>query len=446
MALCGSMGVCRDNLRIGLGAMILALGMLACESERARTGRGGRTGGTNTSTIPGGGNNNGGNNNGGNQGTASVDLQDLLEYCAKLSACDDDEDLSLSLCANQAALFVAHARQYADPKGITGCIAAAKTVKTCDALPECDLGGRNSSEAPGSIDTERNINRCTWDENVERQCAGTVAINGNENKCQYDCAATNNQRELNLGCYMTDSGFATCGVGDGCISEQDGCVGSIRARCQEGVYQGFDDCARRDENDQCVLDSSGQTQCGLESCTQEGESCRGTVRVQCEDGVLQHIYDCAESGFKCVEGQDTNGNRKSACGERYTGCENSDCKNDEVIICRSGAETPIDCSRLDPVLSTCQLYQADGDDFTPLCAAASSARDCTGITASCDGNVATVCVGGKNQTVNCETLMTDGRCVMQIEDGLSDVRCGVPSGSGNSGGDGPGPGPGNGGG
>jgi len=358
--------------------------------------------------------------------TASVDMDDLLKFCGKFSACEDDGELTLSYCANLAAPLVAHALQYNDPRGITGCIASARTAKTCEDLPECDFGGANdATDTVGN--SGRDLDRCTWDENVMRRCEGAVAINGNENQCQTDCSATTSVYELNLSCFMNNSGFAACGVGDGCESE--GCVGSIRARCKDGVYEGFSDCDRQANNKQCVLSSLGYPECGIEACTQEGEFCRGTTRVRCRDGVLRQIEDCAEEGFKCSQGVDSEGTPASGCGEQYTGCEDSVCRSNQLIMCDSGAETPVNCRELDTAYSSCQLFESDSGDieFQPFCAVTSASRDCVGISGVCDGDVAKVCVGGKTQLVDCKALLTNGTCVNSMADGFSDVRCVIPN-------------------
>ena len=82
----------------------------------------------------------------------------------------------------------------------------------------------------------------------------------------------------------------------------------------------------------------------------------------------------------------------------------------------------IDCQFMDSSYSTCQLIQENRRD-TPMCYVPSNQRVCSGISATCEGNVAKVCVGGKLQSVDCSSVLPGGVCVLQTGNSEIDVRC-----------------------
>ena len=436
----------RFHRGLAISASSLLLVLLACDTGRTRRAVGGNAGpntptnnNNNNNNNGSNNNNNGSNNNGQNHGTASVSLQNFLEYCAKLTACNSSSSFGgISWCANFTSSYVAFAIQDSDPRGITGCIAANKNVKSCDQFQNC-LGNFTNQAGLGPIDpggcghaSPETTCRDTFPEG-ERICDGAVAVNGPD--CRTDCSVPRNARDMNQSCFMDDRGYATCGVADGCTAA--GCVGTMQAYCYRGVYRASYDCAERSKHKACVLDLDGSPQCGVEACTESGELCRGSLRMRCYNGVLTEIQDCSEMGLKCASGANASGEADTGCGESYSGCETSDCRSDQVIICDSGAETPVDCKHLDSSLSTCQLAQGfgNGGQFSGMCSAPSGSRNCSGNESDCNGDVAQLCVGGKMQQLDCASTLTDARCVVLNLVGQQDVRCAVPS-SGNSGGDG----------
>ena len=93
-----------------------------------------------------------------------------------------------------------------------------------------------------------------------------------------------------------------------------------------------------------------------------------------------------------------------------------------VVVFRVGAHIPLPGIDLDQLS---QLFQDNLRDsaLTPMCSVPSSQRDCSGISATCEGNVAKVCVGGKLQSVDCSSVLPGGVCVLQTGNSEIDVRC-----------------------
>ena len=154
-------------------------------------------------------------------------------------------------------------------------------------------------------------------------------------------------------------------------------------------------------------------------------TCSGSVRASCYRGIAYYAQDCAYEGFACLTGQGEENLSVAGCGREFTGCTRSDCRGDKVVTCDRGAEAVIDCRTMDASYSTCQLFQDSLRDsaLTPMCSVPSSQRDCSGISATCEGNVAKVCVGGKLQSVDCSSVLPGGVCVLQTGNSEIDVRC-----------------------
>ncbi|MEE2902395.1 MAG: hypothetical protein VYC39_08695 [Myxococcota bacterium] len=422
---------------IKCGGVLLALGLIACETERVQTGRGGRRGGsgtTGTSTTSGNGSNSGSNNNQ-TPGT-SGNMQDILEYCAKKSACLNQRDLNLSRCANQGTYIVAYAREHGDPAQVLDCIARVKSA-SCGELPDCGWPQPESQDSEGTVAGDPDD---LFEEEggfaSDGRCEGTVAVHGDpENEVRHDCANQPSRYDragTNQNCIVNDRGQARCGISS---CEEVACYGAVTTRCKNGVLQGLYDCANRTRSRQCFLNSEGRPACGYDTCASEDTSgeddsdanyiCSGSVRASCYRGIAYYLEDCAYEGFACLTGSGEENSNVAGCGREFTGCTRSECRGDKVVTCDRGAEAVIDCRTMDSSYSTCQLFQDNLRDsaLTPMCSVPSSQRDCSGISATCEGNVAKVCVGGKLQSVDCSSVLPGGVCVLQTGNSEIDVRC-----------------------
>ena len=168
------------------------------------------------------------------------------------------------------------------------------------------------------------------------------------------------------------------------------------------------DCST--DNLMCLTNSSSQAVCGIGPCNDDGsgddesgKSCLGTRRTRCSQRVEVTGTDCADRGLSCVQSAAAEPQR-SGCGARYTGCSASECRGSEMVYCEDGAETPVDCRRIDNRLGSCVLAQTGGGDPVPSCAVAAAERTCMQGDDFCDGDVAHVCAGGLRYEMDCATF------------------------------------------
>ena len=467
----------RKEVILGLGIVLLA----GCSEDQTRQRRGYRsTGNSNNAgndaeTNPGDNTNDGGtssntNPDAGNFGQASITAVDFISFAARVELCKEGDnpwtwnaDLGLSRMINKYAPYLALLIEKNDPQGLTGCVAANRNVLSCDELKPCSESEAAAGVEGGGIGNQRDP-RDQGGDNSMSSCNGNVTINGDQStNCE---APTDNSKELNRTCFLDNEGWAVCGYAGSC--EQNACIDTVRTDCRRGVAIGLSDCSDLKGNPSCFVNTENKAVCGTEACDADGDACRGTTKVRCENGVLRKRGDCAnydednrclidndgearcgvsacsqkyycesgsliscvngvgqfetacaEDGFSCAEGLDRSGEMSAGCGDSYTDCDNQDCRNGQVVLCNEGAETVVNCSRVDSALTSCELVTSSpgpDDDRSAWCSVPSANRACNGVEGFCDGDVANVCMGGKLVAVDCTKVLNGARCARRGSD------------------------------
>ena len=311
----------------------------------------------------------GGTGNGGGEGegegegevdppvTADVDMEDVIQYCARASVC---MSVPISYCTNLLGTHLAFKKQYGDPHGFTGCIDASKGVASCgefeacgpwkfwspqSATPGAELG---TTEGVQPANPDVGSNCWFWDSENPGDasgpqapyCDGNVAVNGSSSSCKIDCS----ENEYDTQCFVQTSGSrrALCGIGQCGEHGVEACSDNFRARCDRGVLQTFGTCKPESDDDTCVVNDYGQAKCGVGPCAssssangsfggddedggwwdESSSSSSGSVADQCEEGSARrlrchsgvlHIYDdCAKKELNkdCF----MNGDEQAICG------------------------------------------------------------------------------------------------------------------------------------
>lgn len=135
----------------------------------------------------------------------------------------------------------------------------------------------------------------------------------------------------------------------------------------------------------CVMGASPG--CGLATCAAgTPDRCDGSRAVACRDGVLE-VIDCAQVGETCSTSSGT-----LECAGTGAACTASRCEGNQLIRCDTGHEQRYACDAMFDG-GTCVGYGRGGAQcgFGPDCGGA----------ATCDGNVAQLCVLGAQTSIDC---------------------------------------------
>jgi hypothetical protein len=149
----------------------------------------------------------------------------------------------------------------------------------------------------------------------------------------------------------------------------------------------------------------------METCSATLDECRGDTYYSC-DGTLATEIDCRggawfTSDSTCVTGASI------ACGLgtcTSTGSTTTSCDGTRVVACQpDGVREPFDCSQY----------------FGETCSMVGSDASCTGTGAACtggghcDGNTMVRCDGGHEQRVDCAAVLDGGTCLPVGSGGVS---------------------------
>jgi hypothetical protein len=172
-----------------------------------------------------------------------------------------------------------------------------------------------------------------------------------------------------------------------CSPDGDRCEGDNLVECSHGTGLTLDCRGGLWFTDDTTCVPASSVGCGLATCTDGTPSrCDGTRAVSCRSGVLQ-AFDCAQAGLTCTIDGDAVG-----CAGTGAACTASRCDGTTAVLCGGGHEQRYACAAMFDG-GTCLDYGREGVScgFGP---------DCGG-TATCDGNVATLCVLGAQVSVDC---------------------------------------------